>query len=166
MSEITPAVFWSRLRALHRMFKERHDNPASAFFGVDALVVWIGKAAETAGPEVRAPFVLFCRVARSSELTSPSGQLEAYQKSTVLSIHLLDGYEFPDTLFYMTDKTATFVCSEKKVRLIQACKDKKPKGDTDDWTLDLVARGKQVDEWQTIARSALRAPGRVAHTHA
>ena len=72
----------------------------------------------------------------------------------MLSIHLLDGYEFPDTLFYMTDKTATFVCSEKKVRLIQACKDKKPKGDTDDWTLDLVARGKHADEWQTIARSA------------
>ena len=70
----------------------------------------------------------------------------------MLSVHLLDGYEFPDTLFYMTDKHVAFVCSEKKIRMIQACK--KPKSEADEWTLDLIPRGKQPEEWTAIAESA------------
>jgi len=53
----------------------------------------------------------------------------------------------------MTDKYAAFVSSEKKVRMIQACKDKKTKADYEDWSLDLVIRGKLPEEWASITQS-------------
>jgi nucleosome binding factor SPN SPT16 subunit len=73
----------------------------------------------------------------------------------VISLHVLDGYEFPDTLFCMTEKQVTFVSSDKKIKMLQLCKESRVKQEGGDVEVDLVTRGKQAEEWPALAQAVV-----------
>ncbi|XP_050231916.1 FACT complex subunit SPT16 [Mercurialis annua] len=75
--------------------------------------------------------------------TPPPSEDLRYLKSSAMNVWLL-GYEFPDTIMVFTKKQIHFLCSQKKISLLEAVR--KPAEEADDGGIDVVMHAKAKND--------------------
>lgn len=127
--KVDEARFWQRALAVSNAFRSGMNSESSSFHGVDALLVWTDK--------------------------NPSSETQVdaeYTRSSMMSLHLLDGYEFPETMFLFTDKSLVIATSEKKVKMLEPCRGREP---SDKLSLELLVKGKDPQGWPEVAQKVV-----------
>jgi len=119
-------LFWSRARQVWKSLSQGRQSATSSFNGADALLIWTDK--NPGEDEV---------------------DLE-YSKASMMSLHLFDGFEFPETLFVFTQTSVIVLASEKKVKIVEACKGKDAGENGTKLNLELIVRPKDSAEWPAV----------------
>ena len=109
-------TFWSRATSIIQTLSTGKSDPGSSLYGKDCLLFWSGK-----NPEV-------------------DGSDPDYTEASKVSLFLMDGFEFPETLFVFTPTGVCISASEKKIKILDDCK-QSPLAKK--YTLDLIPRAKE-----------------------
>ncbi|KAH9254844.1 hypothetical protein BASA81_007094 [Batrachochytrium salamandrivorans] len=127
--KVNVQVFWQRASAVLDMLASHQKDSASALFQASSLVVWSEKNPEVEGTDAE------------------------YANTSRLSLFLMDGFEFPETLFAFAQGKVCISASEKKIKLLQELEHSQPSM-YKRIKLELVPRSKDDVSGQCVKRVA------------
>jgi nucleosome binding factor SPN SPT16 subunit len=126
--KVDEKLFWSRARHVWKCLQQgraQQSETQSSFSECDALLIWTDKNPQDEQVDLE------------------------YQKSSMMSLHLLDGFEFPETLICFTQHGLFIAASEKKIKMLEPCKGKDTSGDAK-LSLELMVRAKEPSGWSAV----------------